>query len=275
MISRTMERQQGHDASAFPLMKLPRELRDHVYRLMVTPILRYHGIAPENKGLFVTAILCTNREVHSEASVAIAEVKIRILVDFQQLFPQPGSHREYQDLEDYFTLLPFKRYSIDFDFTNRTMCAPGRMGHTDCLHNMQRRIHDLTKALSNKAQFEQLHISCFIPKSDSSQNDDTNLEQGHRLGLFPDEMMDCFFQLRGLQDVVITGTLADAYVGRLTYPMKHPKPVPHADALDTKPQSRIPPHLMPLRRWRHKTCIFGCSPLAIKDTEQLTPDQHH
>lgn len=268
-----MERQQAHDASAFPLLKLPQELRDQVYRLMVTPVLRYRGLAKEYKGMFNTAILRTNQQVRTEASAAIAEVKIRVLVDFQELFPQPASHREHRDPENYFTLLPFKRYSIDFDFTYRTMCAPGRRGHKLCLHNMQQRIHDLAKALSNKAQLEQVHINCFIPKSNSSQNDDTNLEQGHRLGLFPDEMMDCFFQLRGLQDVVITGTLADGYVGRLTYSMKHPKLEPRADPLDTKLHSSV--YAIPVRSQRHKTCIFGCSTLAVKDTGQLTPDQHH
>ena len=194
-----MERQQGHDTSAFPLMKLPRELRHHVYRLMVTPVLCYRGLATEKKSLFNTAILRTNRQVRTEASDAIAEAKITIPVDFEQLFPQSGSYREYRDLEDYFALLPFKRYSIDFGFTDRTMCAPGRRGHAQCTHCMQHRMHDVAKALSNKAQLVQLHINCFIPRSDSSQNDDRNLEQGHRPGLFPDEMMDCFFQLRGLQ----------------------------------------------------------------------------
>lgn len=270
-----MERQLGHDASAFPLMKLPRELRDHVYRLMVTPVLFYRGHATVKKAFLNTAILGTNRQVRTEASAAIAEVKMRILVDFQQLFPQSGSYREYQDLEEYLTLLPFKRYSIDFDFTYRTMCVPGRRGHAQCIRSMQQRIHDVAKALSNKAQLVQLHINCFIPRSKSSQNDDTNLKQGDRPGLFPDEMMDCFFQLRDVQDVVITGNLADAYVGRLTYSMKCPKLVPHADPLITKLQSSILPIPMPLRRWRHEPCIFGCSTLAIEDTEQLSPVQHH
>lgn len=219
--------------------------------------------------MFETTILRTNRRVRTEASTAIAEVKMRILVDFEELFPQSVSYKEYQDLEDYFRLLPFKRYFIDFDFTDRTMRAPGRRGHKGCIHNMQRRIHVLAKALSNKAQLEQLHINCIIPKSDSSQNDDTNLEEGHRPGLFPNEMRDCFFQPRGIQDVVITGTLSKAYVGQLTYSMKHPKLVPHADPLNPKLQSCIP--LMPLRRHRHITCIFGCSRLAMRDIEQLTP----
>ena len=225
---RTMERQQGNDASAFPLMKLPQELRDHVYRHMVTPVLCYRGLATE-KALLNTAILRTNQQVRTEASAAIAEAKMEILVDFEELFPELGSYRGYQDLERYLALLPFKQYSIELDFTNRTICAPGRRGHALCIHNMQGRIHDLARALSNKAQLVQLHIHCFIPKSESSQNDDTNPEQGHHPGLFPDEMMDCFFQLRGLQDVVITGSLADAYIGRLTYSMKRPKLVPRAD----------------------------------------------
>ena len=82
---RTMERQQGNDASAFPLMKLPQELRDHVYRLMVTRVLCYRGLATQ-KGLFNTAILRTNQQVRTEASAAIAEVKMRVLVDFEELF---------------------------------------------------------------------------------------------------------------------------------------------------------------------------------------------
>ena len=80
-----MEQQQGHDASAFPWMKLPRELRNYMYRLVVTPVLCYRGLATK-KDLFDTAILCTNQEVHTEASAAITEVKIRIFVGFQQLF---------------------------------------------------------------------------------------------------------------------------------------------------------------------------------------------
>ena len=175
-----------------------------------TPILCYRVFSTEKKWLFDTAILRTNKKVRTESSAAIAEVKIRIFVDFKQLFPQSGSYREYRDLENHFVLLPFKRYSIDFDFTYRTMCALGRRGHAQCIHSMQQRIHDVAKALSNKAQLLQLHINCFIPKSNLSQNDDTNLKQGHRPVLFPYEIMDCFFQLRDLQDVVITGTLADA-----------------------------------------------------------------
>lgn len=252
-----MERQQGHGGSAFPLMRLPRELRDHVYRLMVTPVLPYHELASDPDGLFDRAILCTNRQVHTEASAAIAETEIAILVDFRQL----RSHREHRNLID-FTLLPFKRYSIDFDLTNRTTCAPGRWEYKLQIHEMRRFIHVVAEALSNVAQLEQLHISCFKPESDSSRNDDTNVEQGHHPGPLPDDMMDCFFQLRGLQNVLITGNLADAYISRVIRSMKRPKLAPKINPLNTKVRSGV------------NTCIFGCSRLAIEDRDQLVPNQH-
>ena len=73
--------------------------------------------------------------------------------------------------------------------------------------------------------------------------------------------MDCFFQLRGLQDVVITGNLADAYVGRLTYSMKRPELVPRADPLDTK--LPFDNYAIPVRRQGHKTSPLGCFRLAV------------
>ena len=128
-----------------------------------------------------------------------------------------------------FALLPFKRYSIDFDLTNRTMGPPESLEYKRQIRRMRGHIHDMAKALSNVAQLKQLHINCFKPESDSSQNDDTNIEQGHLRGPLPDDMMDCFFRLRGLQNVVITGNLADAYADRLTRSLKRPKLAPHID----------------------------------------------
>ncbi len=247
-------------------MRLPRELRDHVYHLMVTPVLPYHEFTGLPDDFFDTAILCTNRQVHTEASAAIAEIEIAILVDFRQL----RSHRQYGYVND-FSLLPFKRYSIDFDLTNRTTYTPGRWEYLDQINEMRHHIHVIAKALSNMAQLEQLHINCFKPGRDCSQIDDTNLEQGHQPGALSDDMMDCFFQLRGLQKVVITGDLADAYIGRVTRSMKRPKLAPHADSLDTKLQSSVAS--MPAQRQRGNRCIFGCSRLAIEDTDQLIPDQ--
>lgn len=246
-------------------MKLPRELRDHVYRLMVTPILPCHEFAGDLDVLFDRAILCTNRQVHTEASAAIAETEIAILVDFRQL----RSHSLKFIID--FTLLPFKRYSIGFDLTNRTICAPGNWEYKLQIHEMRRHIHVVAEALSNVAQLEQLHINCFKPESDSSQNDDTNLEQGHHSGPLPDDMMDCFFQLRGLQNVVITGNLADAYIGRVTRSMKRPKLAPHVKPLNTKLQSSVAS--TPVPRGRGNTCIFGCSRLAVEDTDQLISNQ--
>ena len=248
-------------------MELPRELRDHVYRLMVTPVLPYHEFAGDPDGFFDRAILCTNRQVHTEASAAIAEIEIAILVDFRQL----RFHREYRNLVD-FTLLPFKKYSIEFDLTNRTTCAPGNWEYKLQIQEMRLHIHAVASALSNVAQLEQLHINWFKPESDSSQNDDTNLEQGHYPGASPDDMMDCFFQLRGLQNVVITGNLADAYIGRVTRSMKHPKLAPHLKPLNTKLQSSVAS--TPVPRGRGNTCIFGCSRLAVEDRDQLIRNQH-
>lgn len=260
-----MERQEGHDGSAFPLMKLPRELRDHVYRLMVTPILSYHELACDPGGFFDRAILCTNRQVHTEASAAIAGTEIVILVDFRQL----RSHEEYINLID-FTLLPFKRYSIEFNLTNRTTCAPGNYWEYQLQkEEMRRHIHVVAEALSNVAQLEQLHINCFKPESDSSQHDDTYLEQGRHRGPLPDNMMECFFQLRGLQNVVITGNLADAYKCRVTRSMKRPKLAPQVNPLNTKVQSSVAS--MPVHRRRGNTCDFGCSSLGIEDRDQLIP----
>ena len=248
-------------------MRLPRALRDHVYRLMVTPVHPYHELVGDPDGLFDRAILCTKRQVHIEASAAMAEIEIEIHVDFRQL----RAHREHGARID-FTLLPFKRYSIDFDLTNRTKCAPGNWEYKLQIHEMRRYIHVVAEALSNVAQLEQFHINCFKPESDSSQHDDTNLDQGYHPGPLPDDMMDCFFQLRGLQNVVITRNLADAYIGRIRSSMKRPKLAPDVEPLDTKLQSSVA-SMLPRRR-RGNTCIFGCSRLAIEDKDQLIPNQH-
>ena len=127
---------------------------------------------------------------------------------------------------------------------------------------MRRQIHAIAKALSNVAHLEQLHINWFKPESESSHNDDRNVEQGHQPHPLPDEMMDCFFQLRGLQDVVITGNLADAYVGRLTRSLKRPKlaPQPEKVVVNEDLADQYP-----------SRCIFGCS---IKDSDEDIPDQH-
>ena len=245
-------------------MRLPPELRDHVYRLMVTPVLPYEelAVAGDLDGFLDRAILCTNRQVHTEASAAMAETAIAILVDFRQL----RSLSEDRNLKD-LSLLPFKRYSIDFDLTNRTMCPPGSWDYKIKILGMRGHIHDIAKALSDVAQLEQLHINCFKPESDSSQNDDTNVEQGHHPGPLPDDMMDCFFRLRGIQNAVITGNLADAYVDRLTRSMKRPKLAPHVDLLDSKLQSSVAS--MPVRRRSGNMCIFGCSRFAIEDSDQV------
>ena len=245
-------------------MRLPQELRDHVYCLMVTPVVSYHELAGGPDDLYDTAILCTNQQVLTEASAAIAETEIAILVDFRQLRSHPQDGHLY-----HFTLLPFKRYSIDFDLTNRTTCAPGNWEYMHQIFKLRHHIHVIAEALSNMAQVEQLHINCFKPESDSSQFDDTNLEQCDHPDPLSDDLMDCFFQLRGLQKVVITGDLADAYISRLTRSMKSPKLAPHADPLDTKLQSSVASR--PVQRQRGNECIFGCSRLAIEDTDQPVP----
>lgn len=252
-----MERQQGHDRSAFPLMRLPPELRDQVYRLMVNPVVPYReiAIARNHDVIFDRAILCTNRQVHTEASAAMAELAIAILVDFRQL-QSPGVGIDL-------TLLPFKRYPIDFDLTNRTMGPLGSLEYNTKILKMRQHIHDIAEALSNVAELEQLHINCFKPESDSSRNYDTNDEQGHRLGPLPDEMMDCFFRPRGLQNIVITGNFADVYVGRITRSLKRPKLAPHVDPLDTKE----------VRQQSGNTCIFRCSRFTTEDSDQVIPNQ--
>ena len=264
-----MKRQQGHDRSAFPLMRLPPELRNHVYRLMVTPVLPYHelAIAGDLDALFNRAILCTNRQVHTEASAAMAEIAITIPVDFRQL----QSQREDRNLRN-LALLPFKRYSIDFDLTNRTMGPRESLEYIRQILSMQGHIHGIAKALSDVAQLEQLHINCFKPESDSPQNDDTNVEQDHHPGPLPDYMMDCFFQLRGLPNVVITGNLADAYVNRLTRSLKRPKLAPHVDLLNSKLQSSGT--YTPVRQLGGTVCVSGCSRYAIEDSDQVISNQH-
>ena len=256
-VSRNMERQQGHGGLAFPLIRLPRELRDHVYRLMVTSVLRYPEFEAEPECLFDRAILCTNRQVHTEASAAIAKTVITILVDFWQLLSQ--TKYVYRSPLD-FTSLPFKRYSIDFYYTNKTVRPLGSPGYQ--IQAMRWHIHRIAKALTSVPHLEHLHINWFKPESDSSQNDDTNVKQGHHPGPLPDDMMDCFFQLRGFQDVVITGNVADAYVGRVTRSLKRPK---------------LAPHLLTnvITDYSGGRCMFVCSRLAVKDSDQVIPNQHH
>ena len=238
-------------------MRLPPELRDHVYRLMVNPVLPYHELDGDPDSFFNRAILCTNRQVHTEASAALAETTIAIFVDFWHL----RYNERYRSLID-FTLLPFKRYSIDFDHTNQTTALPGSQNFQIWDYKLRQHVHAIAKALSNVAHLEQLHINWFNSESESSHNDDRNVEQGHHPHSLPDEMMDCFFQLRGLQDVVITGNVADAYVGRVTRSLKRPKLAPDLQT------NAITDYL-------GDRCMFVCSRLAIKDSDQVIPNQHH
>ena len=197
----------------FPFLDLPRELRDKIYVHLLEPTVNVKDLTGQTSDWFDPAVLGINRQLHSEASIAIYGKQINVALDPMAMACYKTGVYKMPEMSG------FKRCRIDIDFSDPRLT---RFRHKTTQHDRRKAVQDiihlLVEGLKRMKSLEEIHISC----KRVTVSNRSSTTKGDML-LFPDSTMDCFRKLKGLKKITIDGDLDGAYIDDLlTYMRKIP-----------------------------------------------------
>ncbi len=194
-------------------LNLPRELRDKVYKYMLRPKMCLKDLTGKTSDWFNPAILCTNRQIYSEAASTIYNEQIGVVVDLEMARGKNGLRK-----------LPwksqFRRCLIDLNLSDPRLKLSWSTEHTYDKEKIISAMIGITVEDIYKTRFlEELHLS-FRGTTDLTETHTYGLfpmSDQHYLNLycFPDMIKGCFENVPGLKKIVVEGELDEAYIADL------------------------------------------------------------
>lgn len=177
----------------FRFLDLPGELRNKIYVHMLRSSISLKDLTGKTSDWFNPAILCTNRQIHSESSSVTYNQQIAVLVDPMAVACyQKGLHRLPEKSQ-------FKRCWVDIDMSDPRL-VQGHIGNC-CLENPIARgdFRQLVEDMKSMEFLEELRVSCkwftCLEKEPTSCRSQTILKNS----------MHVFRKSKGLRKLVIEG----------------------------------------------------------------------
>ena len=190
----------------FPFMKLPRELRDRVYKNMLRPTMLLNDLTGKTSDWFNPAILRIDRQINAEAAGIIYKEQIEVTVNLSMVRHKNGVQK-----------IPgkslFRRCLLDFDLSDPRL----KINHDPKYKLLTEKV---VSAMIGTV-WKDMKGMTFLEELQLSFRGTTNLTETHTHGIFPfnDDYMDsfattivdCFHEITSLQKIIIGGELEEAY----------------------------------------------------------------